>query len=288
MKENFYFPLETNIVKDERVATIIEKYGAKGMGSYIMLLIELSNHANNRCKLSNIRSIIRAYKLNRNLIEDLIQNHALFELINNEEDGEVYLSSPYLNRLLKRLNEKKNQCAAAGKKGAKTRWKKNGERYNDPITIYNTDDVVILNAEERKRIKSWKEYLAEALNDRTWVECQAMHSGLGDRFLKYEKDIVNFFINHVITHGKDSVLLSLQDVKYYFANFIRQGTITNNRVATQLDTLEQKQKKDNPYRFETVDPLTGERSYYGNIIPQDAPPRPNERAVWNVCECYWE
>ena len=35
------------------------------------------------------------------------------------------------------------------------------------------------------------------------------------------------------------------------------------------------------YKYEDRDPSTGKRSYCGIPIPHDAPPKPNNQAVWN-------
>ena len=57
------------------------------------------------------------------------------------------------------------------------------------------------------------------------------------------------------------------------------------RTNTQLsEALKQTEAKDF-YRFEQRNPDTGERSYCGVPIPADAPPRPNDQAVW--CEGKW-
>ncbi|WP_163217998.1 Lin1244/Lin1753 domain-containing protein [Bacteroides sp. 224] len=286
MGKKHYLPLKADITKDEKVVAIIEKHGLKGLGTYTVLLMELYQHPDYCCKLSTIRMALRAFKANKSLLDDLIRNQNLFEL--TEIDGENYLTSIYLNELEKKQKSYTKSKSAAGKKGAKIRWQKDSKRDGKSMAIYKEEEVVILNTEERKEKKSWQEYVTEAFSDRTWVECQAAHSGLEARFLKHETYIINLFLKHVLTHGTENKQLSLQDIKFYFANFIRQGTITCKRVTQKLNDLENKQEATTPYRFETIDEVTGERSYYGNIIPKDAPPRPNDRMVWNYGYERWE
>ena len=202
-------------------------------------------------------------------------------------------------------DEKIEKSKVYGKKGAdKRQAAKDSHPNGDPIateknkTEKNTSEeelkeedavtVVDANAVATPVRKSrWKDYLADAVNDRAWIECQAMHSGLGARFLQYQPVIVDLFANHVITHGKDSDLFSIGDVKYYFANFVRRGSATCKRIIVELDKLEQSKQNENPYRYETVDPDTGQRTFQGIVIPPDAPPRPNDNVKWSNKLARW-
>lgn len=274
-------------MNDERMAAIIEKHGAKGIGTYLVLLVELRSHPDYRCGLNTIRMIARTYKLDAELIESLIHDYGLFDKTGEESNAQI--SSLYLNRVMENLEKRRKRCSEAGKKRTACGTRDANGRFTSLAgTNKHTDDVVILNPDDKCRIKSWKEYLAEALNDKTWKECQAMHSGLGEKFIRYEMDIVRMFMDHAITHGRESTLLSVKDVKFYFANFVRRGTVTCKRIAKELNKLEQEELQDDPHRFEDIDPVTKERSYYGNVIPVNAPPRPNDKVSWNYHTHNWE
>lgn len=128
--------------------------------------------------------------------------------------------------------------------------------------------------------KRWEEYLQQAIADEQWMRLLAMNSGVGHLFTKHRQLAVDTFRQHVLLQGNDTALHSTEEVKAYLANFMRPGTPTQKRVAALLRQCDNQAESCSPYRFETVDPLTGERSYFGNAIPKEAPPRPHNDAVW--------
>ena len=129
---------------------------------------------------------------------------------------------------------------------------------------------------------SWEGWLNEALGERSWLELQAMHSGLGGAFLPYLEVISKTFREHVLRQGTEVTICSLRDVKSYFSNFIRQGTVTNKR----LRKLIEKAAATNVYRFEQL--VDGQRTYCGLPIPEGAPPRPAMTSVWDERKLCWE
>ena len=128
----------------------------------------------------------------------------------------------------------------------------------------------------------WESWLNEALGERSWLELQAMHSGLGGAFLPYLEVISKTFREHVLRQGTEVTICSLRDIKSYFSNFIRQGTVTNKR----LRELIEKAAATDVYRFEQL--VDGQRTYCGLPIPEGAPPRPAVTSVWDERKFCWE
>ena len=129
---------------------------------------------------------------------------------------------------------------------------------------------------------SWESWLNEALGERSWLELQAMHSGLGGAFLPYLELISKTFREHVLMQGTEVTICSLRDVKSYFSNYVRQGSITNKR----LRELIEKAAATDVYRFEQL--VDGQRTYCGLPIPEGAPPRPAVTSVWDERKLCWE
>ena len=129
---------------------------------------------------------------------------------------------------------------------------------------------------------SWESWLNEALGERSWLELQAMHSGLGGAFLPYLELISKTFREHVLRQGTEVTICSLRDVKSYFSNYVRQGSITNKR----LRELIEKAAATDVYRFEQL--VDGQRTYCGLPIPEGAPPRPAVTSVWDERKLCWE
>lgn len=100
--------------------------------------------------------------------------------------------------------------------------------------------------------------------------------------------IAEIFKRHVVIQGKEYQIYSLQEAKNYFANYVRRGTPSHRNLMSQLREKDKTVKAENPYRFEEINPKTGERSYCGIPIPPSAPPRPSDNAVWNAQTQQWE
>ena len=105
----------------------------------------------------------------------------------------------------------------------------------------------------------------------------AMRTGLKKDFYTLYSRIVENFKRHVRMLGNEGRILSPSDAKHYFCFFLDLGGVTFKKLWEELHKPIDKGK----YRFEDRAPTTGQRSYCGIPIPSDAPPRPNNQAVWN-------
>lgn len=291
MKNDQYFPLEVNLEKDERMAIVIEKHGFEGIGIYTALLMELRRHNNYRCGFTSIRIFARTYGVTFKKIESFIRNYGLFELTGEGDD--LVISSPYLDRVMQKLEQKREKCSEAGKKGSASV----GRASNGRFTV---DDGTVKKSKEEKSkeekskentatavqkkqllpVESWEKYVDDAFADKPWVEVLAMKSGMSKYFITHRQWLEEQFRQHVMLQASQERILSLNDAKTYMANFFRQGTVTQKRLEAELLAEQEISHQDSTYRYETVNPATGERTYFGKPIPPDAPPRPNNNAVW--------
>ena len=76
--------------------------------------------------------------------------------------------------------------------------------------------------------------------------------------------------------GNEGHILSTSEAKRYFCFYLDPGSVTFKRLWEEL----QKPADKGKFKFEDFNPTTGQRSYCGVPIPHDAPPRPNDQAVW--------
>jgi len=113
------------------------------------------------------------------------------------------------------------------------------------------------------------------------MELVAMRSGLQQQFYTLFPLIVESFKRHVRSIGNEGQIFSSSEAKHYFWFFMNPSSPTYKNLILEL----QKPVDKGKYKHEDVDPATGQRSYCGVPIPSDAPPRPNEQAVW--CEGKW-
>lgn len=114
-----------------------------------------------------------------------------------------------------------------------------------------------------------------------------MKSGYGGLLSRYFKEAVGFFKQHILLYDKGPSLLNSSDVHQYFANFTVPGSRTSAFLHAELLKLEAAEQSHSldPYRFEKR--IGGQRTYMGCPIPDEAPPRPEDNAIWNDRTKQW-
>ena len=141
------------------------------------------------------------------------------------------------------------------------------------------DDAVVVSTPPV--ILSWERYVDELRHEQSWIEIMAMRSGLGKAFvLRFDK-VLQLFKEHVQAVAHESHIVSPSEAKRYFCFFNTPGSATFQKLVDEFHKPADKGK----YKHEDRDPTTGQRSYCGVPIPDDAPPRPNHQAVW--CDGKW-
>ena len=129
---------------------------------------------------------------------------------------------------------------------------------------------------------AWERYIDELQQEQQWIEVMAMRSGLGMVFVNRFPEVRRLFKLHVQAVGNEKDIQSPGDAKRYFCFFNTPGSAPFRQLVAEL----QKPIDKGKYKYEDYDAATGQRSYCGVPIPSDAPPRPNEQAVW--CDGKWE
>lgn len=137
-------------------------------------------------------------------------------------------------------------------------------------------------------IRPWQE-VVDGLAVRTpWLEAACIHSGYGELLMRHIKAAVDCFKKHIEVYDKWHNLLSESDVRRYFVNFTNPGQHTSQALYATLLALDAKQQSaapPDPYRYEQR--IDGRRSYLGCLIPDNAPPRPDNAAFWNETTNSW-
>lgn len=145
---------------------------------------------------------------------------------------------------------------------------------------------------EATKERPFEKFIREAMEDEYWLELITMRTGLPLKNKRQE--IVEIFKRHVILMGKETEIHSVKEAKNYFANYTRKGTTTHKELTGELRQRAAAPKAPSRggaatcrsevtmrIEYEDINPTTGERTYCGIRIPPEAPPRPNENAVWN-------
>ena len=134
-------------------------------------------------------------------------------------------------------------------------------------------------------VLSWETLVDRLADSRLYMELAGQRSGLGRLFIDHQQQIIGLFKKHILLYGKESGLLFFEDVKRYFSNYIAAGSPTCRMLRDELMREIKERESRDVSRFESV--VDGKRMYLGRLIPDSAPPRPDNSAVWDDAHKRW-
>ena len=283
MKKDQYIPHEVSLRSTTEVMNLIEKEGPAGYGIYWAIMEYLRTQDDYKGDVRILRTLARQLKTKLSKVEAVLHNYGLFTLT------DFTFRSTRLDAMMRPLENKRKTMEK------KNESKLKAERKQDVCNSLKTNDTLALSkVKESKEKKSkeitsslssslpaWERYVDELQQEEQWKELMAMRTGLMQQFYTLYPRIVENFKQHVRLLGNEGRILSPSDAKHYFCFFLEPGSVTFKRLVAEL----QKPIDKGKYKHEDRDPVTGQRSYCGVPIPADAPPRPNEQAVW--CDGKW-
>ena len=290
MKKDQYIPHEVSMRNTTEVMNLIENEGIAGYGIYWALLEYLRTQDDYVGDLRVLKSLARQLKTKLAKIESVLNSYGLFIVT------DYTFRSRKLESAMKPLEEKRKAMSKqnAGKAEANRKQnevKTDAERNQVPCNLLKTNSEMVLSKVKESKVKkskeitsslspslpAWERYVDALQQEEQWKELMAMRTGLKQQFYTLYPRIAENFKQHVRLLGNEGRILSPSDAKHYFCFFLEPGSVTFKRLVAEL----QKPVDKGKYKFEDRNPITGQRSYCGVPIPADAPPRPNEQAVWN-------
>ena len=290
MKKDQYIPHEVSMRNTTEVMNLIENEGMAGYGIYWALLEYLRTQDDYVGDLRVLKSLARQLKTKLAKIESVLNSYGLFSVT------DYTFRSRKLESAMKPLEEKRKAMSKqnAGKAEANRKQnevKTDAEHNQVPCNSLKTNSKMVLSKVKESKVKkskeitsslspslpAWERYVDELQQEEQWKELMAMRTGLKQQFYTLYPRIAENFKQHVRLLGNEGRILSPSDAKHYFCFFLEPGSVTFKRLVAEL----QKPVDKGKYKFEDRNPVTGKRSYCGVSIPADAPPRPNEQAVWN-------
>ena len=314
MKRNFYLQHQLMAMHDPRMQNLFDEEGPRGIGTYWIIIEKLSLLPDAKAQLKYLRSST-SKKLSITYIEKIISNFQLFVL---EEDGSF--SPEELNPVKKKekktaksdrandvadaKNDENRQKTAEEKtensndKQANTLNTSTDKETSREVFKENIKDITTSAIKEKETaaaddvnfnpIRPWQE-VVDGLAVRTpWLEAACIHSGYGELLMRHIKAAVDCFKKHIEVYDKWRNLLSESDARCYFVNFTNPGQRTSQALYATLLALDAKQQSaapPDPYRYEQR--IDGRRTYLGCLIPDNAPPRPDNTAFWNETTNSW-
>lgn len=299
---------------DPRMQNLFDKEGPRGIGTYWIIIEKLSLLPDAKAQLKYLRSST-SKKLSITYIEKIIRNFQLFVL---EEDGSF--SPEELNPVKKKekktaKSDRANAVADAKndenrQKNAEEKTENSNEKQANALNTStdketsrevfkeNIKDITTSAIKEKETaaaddvnfnpIRPWQE-VVDGLAVRTpWLEAACIHSGYGELLMRHIETAVDCFKKHIEVYDKWHNLLSESDARRYFVNFTNPGQHTSQALYATLLALDAKQQSaapPDPYRYEQR--IDGRRTYLGCLIPDNAPPRPDNTAFWNETTNSW-
>ena len=283
MKRAQYIPHEVSMRSTSEVMNLIEKEGMAGYGIYWAIMEYLRTQDDYTGDVRVLRTLARQLKTKLCKVESVLHNYGLFTLT------DFTFRSIKLDAMMRPLENKRKAMEKQNESKPKA------ERNQDDCKTLKTNDSVALSkvkeSKEKESITSsskeeegdvavplaWERYVDELAKEQQWIEIMAMRSGMGQVFVQRFGEVLQHFKQHVQAVGNEKDIQTPSDAKRYFCFFNTPGSPTFARLVSEL----QKPVDKGKYKFEDRNPVTGQRSYCGVSIPADAPPRPNEQAVWN-------
>ncbi len=297
MKKDQYIPHEVSMRHTTEVMDLIEKEGVTGYGIYWAIMEYLRTQDDYIGDFRALKNLARQLKVRPSRILKILREYGLFVC----NDFTFY--SPKLTDLMKEFDDRRARIEAYKRK----------KRADNLLEINNGDDTISFEVKGKGEGKgegkvsssskeedeegggdvdvassssfpttlAWERYIDELGHEQQWIEIMAMRSGMGLDFVKRFGDVLKHFKLHIRSIGNEKDIQSPSDAKRYFCFYNTPGSAPFLKL---LEYLKRTEAPD-PYRYEQRDTQTGKRSYCGVPIPDDAPPRPNNQAVW--CEERW-
>ena len=291
MKRNQYIPHEVSMRNTSEVMNLIKKEGMAGYGIYWALMEYLRVQDNYVGDMEALDVLKRELKIRQAKLDKVLHGYGLFVC-----NGNTFYS-PKLNEVMKpfeqrrvrieaykRQKEKENSLIISGEVPEKSdivsfegkgkgKGKGKEERKTTSSLKENDDDGLI----PVSSTPAWERYVDDLRHEQSWLEIMAMRSGLGKAFVQRFDKVLQLFKEHVQSVAHESHIISPSEAKRYFCFFNTPGSATFRKLVEEL----QKPVDKGKYQYEDYDSTTGQRSYCGIPIPSDAPPKPNNQAVWN-------
>ena len=291
MKRDQYIPHEVSMRNTSEVMNLIKKEGMTGYGIYWALMEYLRVQDGYVGDMEALDVLKRELKIRQAKLDKVLHGYGLFVC-----NGNTFYS-PKLNEVMKpfeqrrvrieaykRQKEKENLLEISEVSSEKSdivsfevkgKGEGKGEGKTTSTKEEKDDDVVAV--VPVPSTLAWERYVDELAKEQQWIEVMAMRSGLGLVFVNRFPEVLKHFKRHVQAVGNEKDIQSPGDAKRYFCFYNTPGSAPFRQLVEEL----QKPVDKGKYKHEDIDPATGARSYCGIPIPSDAPPRPNNQAVWD-------
>ena len=268
-----WIKLPVNLMDDARIAELVAKKRIGGFGVYIAILMELYRRPSLCLTLTQAKAI-KVHGASPTTVKAVVNDPNLFRI---DQKGHVRSAIDFLEIELEDESFTETQ---------------NGETKIDfelsaaPARVYKEKDKdrdLLLKAAEEE---STPDLLTQLRPDDPWAEAVMMRSGFSVLLARHWAEAIRQFRLHVVANENLRGIRTLREAKQYFSSYTTHP-VTGPALRKALEAHEARHPEANPYRFEDKGSCPGHRRYHGIPLPNEAPPRPDERADWDFDAQCW-
>lgn len=267
-KKITWIKMPVNLMDDERIAELTAQRGVAGLGVYIAIICEMYRRQCRCLTVTQLKTLKFAGATQKTVMAVVDE----FGLFRKDKMGHVYSSIDYLGFEDEDEIDSDTDMNAIGSESPS---------FPSPARVYNKDID-----EDKDHHNDGAAYIMQIPEHSQWTEVALMKSGFGMLIKRNWQMSLNLFRNHAIANCTIGQIHSVDDAKKYF-HFYVTNSISGNMLRKALEDHERQHPQQNPYCFEDSGSSDGHRSYHGMPIPNNAPPRPDERADWDYENGCW-
>lgn len=180
---------------------LIDELGMEAYGIYIALLGELRQRDDYTCGVLCLPALARRWNTEPQMVHRVVTDFGLFLLAPDESS----FSSPYLDDSMQKLEEKRRQSAQGGTVRAATAERSADGRFTSAVQPEEKSreeksleekekeeekeetpaaPAIFSSHEVAQKGSAWEACIDSAFLEQSWVEIQAMHSGMSRVFVE--------------------------------------------------------------------------------------------------------
>lgn len=274
-KKIAWIKMPVNLMDDERIAELIAQKGVAGLGAYIAIIGEIYRR---QCRCLTVTQL-KALKFAGATQKTVMAVVDEFGLFRKDKMGHVYSAIDYLG-FEDEINDDNNYDDNVFNRDTNIIGFESPS-IPTPARVFKKDKD-----EDKDHHYDGADCIMRIPEQSLWAEVTMMKSGFGVLIKRNWHVTLELFRDHAIANCTIGQIRCVDDAKKYFHFYVTNPT-SGGMLRKALEDYERKHPQQNHYRFEDVDSVSGHRSYHGIPIPDDAPPRPNDRADWDYENECW-
>lgn len=260
-KKIAWIKMPVTLTDRQRIAELMDQKGVAGLGAYIAIICEMYRRQSRCLTMTQLKGLKFAGATHKTIM-DVVDGFGLFR---KDMMGHLYSAIDYLE-----FEDEDEKDAEVDEKTIECEL----PPVPSPVRVYKDRDK-----DEDHHIDG-ADCIMQIPEHSQWTEVTLMKSGFGELIKRNWQTAIEQFRNHAIANCTIGQIHNVDDAKKYFYFYVT-NPVSGNMLRKALENHECQHPQQNVYRFEDVDSVNGHRSYHGIPVPDDAPPRPDERAEWD-------